>query len=231
MDSENKIIIAIDGYASTGKSTLAKALAKELGYAYIDTGAMYRATTLFFLRHKIKLENDRAIQKALHAINIRFLPASEGNRLILNGEDVEDEIRKMYVSEMVSEVAAISAVRRTMVAQQREMGGEKGVVMDGRDIGTVVFRDAELKIFLTANSEVRTKRRLEELVAKGLEVKEDEVGANLTHRDHIDSTRADSPLKKAKDAIEIDNSYISQEEQLLLALNYAKTKILDFSRG
>ncbi len=225
MSPAKKIIIAIDGYASTGKSTLAKSLAGKLGYGYIDTGAMYRATTLFFQRHKVDFDDLAAIQKSIYSIKIQFRPSEFGNRTFLNGEDVEEEIRTMKVSEKVSEVAAIPLVRRSMVAQQQEMGTERGIVMDGRDIGTVVFRDAELKLFLTANPMVRLKRRFDELTAKGHQINEEEVKHNLEHRDHIDSTRDDSPLRKAEDAIELDNSELTPEEQLEIALRYAKQRI------
>lgn len=225
MSPAKKIIIAIDGYASTGKSTLAKSLAGKLGYGYIDTGAMYRATTLFFLRHHVDFDDLAAIQKSIYSIKIQFRPSDSGNRTFLNGEDVEDEIRTMRVSEKVSEVAALPLVRRSMVAQQKEMGKEKGIVMDGRDIGTVVFKEAELKLFLTANPMVRLQRRFDELTAKGHQINEEEVKTNLEHRDHIDSTREDSPLRKAEDAIELDNSELTPEEQLEIALRYANQRI------
>jgi len=225
MRSSNKIIVAIDGYSSTGKSTLAKALAQQLNYGYIDTGAMYRATTLFLLRHNMDFNNLGAIQKALYSIKIQFRHGEDGNRTFLNGEDVEDEIRTMPVSAKVSEVAAVPLVRRAMVAQQQLMAKERGFVMDGRDIGTVVFKDAELKLFLTADQDVRLERRYEELVNKGIEITREEVLENLLHRDHIDSTRDDSPLRKAVDAIEVDNTNLSQDQLLEIAYQHAMDSI------
>lgn len=214
----DKIIIAIDGYSSCGKSTLAKGLASRLGYTYIDSGAMYRAVTLFFLRHDIGLEDEEEARRALENISIRF---DAENRAVLNGEVVEDEIRRMEVSAYVSQVSAVPAVRRAMVRQQQAMGKDKGIVMDGRDIGTVVFPRAELKIFLTADPEKRAQRRFDELKSKGMESSMEEVRQNLRHRDHIDSTREDSPLRKAADAVEIDNTDMSRAEQLEYALELA----------
>ncbi|MCB0643310.1 MAG: (d)CMP kinase, partial [Phaeodactylibacter sp.] len=204
-----------------------KALAKRLGYAYIDTGAMYRATTLHFLRNHIDLDDPAAVRQGLDSLQIHFEATAAGNQTYLNGENVEEEIRKMYVSEAVSPVAALSAVRRDMVRQQQEMGNSKGVVLDGRDIGTVVFPDAELKIFLTADPMIRAQRRYDELKAKGQEPDFEAVLQNLQERDHIDSTRADSPLKKAEDAIEIDNSHLSQEQQLQKALDLVQAVFAD----
>ncbi len=222
----NKITIAIDGFSSCGKSTLAKALAKKLGYIYVDTGAMYRATTLYFLRNDINLDDEARIADALEEITISFQVKPEGGcNTLLNQENVEDEIRGMEVSGMVSPVAAISSVRKAMVAQQRLMGQNKGVVMDGRDIGTVVFPYAELKIFLNADTEIRAKRRMDEMMAKGLSVSFQEVKKNLRERDRIDSTREDSPLKKAFDAIELDNSDMTREEQLSHVLDLAQRRI------
>lgn len=220
-----KLIIAIDGHSSCGKSTLAKALSKALNYIYVDSGAMYRAVTYFFLENNIDIDNKSAVKEALKNIKIRFRKGPSGNRTILNGQDVEDVIRDMSVSSMVSPVAAISKVRKTMVKQQRKMGKKKGIVMDGRDIGTVVFRDAELKIFLTADTDVRAQRRFDELKAKGMDVEFDTVKANLIERDHIDSTRKDSPLKRADDAVVIDNTNLNQEEQLLTALDLVKKRV------
>lgn len=214
----NKIIIAIDGHSSCGKSTLAKGLATQLGYAYIDSGAMYRAVTLYFLRRHISLEAPDEARRALEYIDIRF---GAGNHAILNGEDVELEIRQMNVSNHVSQVSAIPAVRRAMVRQQQAMGRSKGIVMDGRDIGTVVFPGAELKIFLTASPEIRAQRRFKELQDKGVAISLEAVRENLLQRDHIDSTREDSPLRQAEDAIVIDNSNMNQEEQLAYALQLA----------
>jgi cytidylate kinase len=224
-NDSGKIIIAIDGHSSCGKSTLAKGLAKRLGYAYLDSGALYRAVTLYFIRHQIDIEDTQAIKKALDQINIRFINKDGQNHTILNGEDVEEEIRKMYVSEKVSPVAAISMIRRAMVKQQQAMGREKGIVMDGRDIGTVVFPQAELKLFVTASIEERTKRRFLELQAKGLEPDYETVKNNLQERDYIDSTRADSPLIQAEDAILLDNTQLSEQEQLAVALELTKKKI------
>jgi len=222
---EKKITIAVDGFASCGKSTLAKGMAKALNYAYIDTGAMYRAVTLYCIENEVGIKNDEAIQSALDAIDIRFKTIEGKNTTFLNDKNVEEDIRKMPINNRVSEVAAVSLVRRAMVRQQQEMGKEKGVILDGRDIGTVVFPDAELKLFMTANLEVRTQRRLMELQAKGQTVSPEEIAKNLQHRDHIDSTRADSPLKQANDAIVIDNSNLSENEQLAMCLTLAKLRV------
>ena len=208
----NKINIAIDGLSSTGKSTLARELARELAYTYIDSGAMYRAITLFFLDNNIEIsERNSEIASALDKIKIQFIK----QRMHLNGKDVEEEIRSMRVSSAVSEVAALPIVRDFCVAQQQAYGKEKGVVMDGRDIGTVVFPDAELKIFLFASQKVRTQRRYDELVVKGKIVTLEEVEKNLLHRDQIDSTREYNPLKKAPDARELDNSNLSVGDQIV----------------
>jgi len=220
-----KIIIAIDGYSACGKSTLAKDLSKKLGYAYIDTGAMYRAVTLYFLQNKIDLKDAKAVNDALSKININFTNSKGQNRTILNGEDIEEEIRKMYVSQNVSPVAAISAVRRAMVAQQQQMGKAKGVILDGRDIGTVVFPNAELKLFLTASPAIRTQRRYDELAQKGQITDFEVIKNNLLERDKIDSTRADSPLKQAVDAVVIDNTNLSIEEQLAMVRVLVKKRI------
>ncbi len=214
-----KITIAVDGYSSCGKSTLARGLAEKLGYTYIDSGAMYRAVTLYFLRHHIRMESGAEVAEALRNISIRF--NARNNHTILNGEDVEGEIRQMLVSSMVSQVSAIPAVRRAMVRLQQEMGSEKGIVMDGRDIGTVVFPEAELKIFLTADPEVRARRRYDELMAKNQPASFETVRANLSQRDLIDSTREDSPLKQAGDAVVIDNTHLTIEEQLQRAMRLA----------
>ncbi len=222
-----KIIIAIDGHSSTGKSTLARALGEALGYKYISTGDMYRAVTLYFLRHGVPLDDPEAIRQALQHIRLEFETGPRGNRILMNGQDVQDEIRSMEVANMVSDVAAIPEVRREMVRQQRLIGKDKGVVMDGRDIGTVVFPEAELKIFLTASPEVRARRRYDELRAKGMDVTLDEVRRNIEARDRIDSTRADSPLRMADDAVLIDNSNLTPEEQLARALALARERIED----
>ncbi|MFN7117280.1 MAG: (d)CMP kinase [Saprospiraceae bacterium] len=219
-----KIIIAIDGPSASGKSTLAKDLAARLDYTYVDSGAMYRAVTLFFLQQRIPIDNLQTVQHALEQITIRVERDERGNRTILNGKDVEDAIRQMEVSEMVSPVAAIAAVRVAMVQQQQAMGKHKGVVMDGRDIGTVVFPQAELKLFVTADLEARAQRRYAELIKKNQQVSFEEILDNLRERDHIDSTRAISPLRKADDAFEIDNTHLGREEQLKLALELVNQK-------
>lgn len=211
-----KIVIAIDGNSGCGKSSTAKVLAKQLKYIYIDTGAMYRAVTLFFIKHKIDLENDLAVDEALKQIDISFEYNMETgkNETFLNGKNIENEIRQMEVSNKVSPVSEISKVRRKLVEQQRRLGDGKGVVMDGRDIGTVVFPDAELKIFMTADLEVRAKRRKLELKEKGSNVELNAVIDNLKNRDVIDSSRADSPLKKADDAHLVDTSNLAFDEQV-----------------
>jgi CMP/dCMP kinase len=208
------MIIAIDGYSACGKSTLAKALGKVLHFAYVDTGAMYRAVTLYFLRHSVDLTDTKQVQNALAHIEIHFERKKSGNHVFLNGEDVETEIRKMYVSDAVSPVAAISEVRRQMVRLQQAMGQRRSLIMDGRDIGTVVFPNAELKIFLTADPNTRTQRRVDELKSKGQLIDFEAVRLNLKDRDRIDSTRLDSPLKQAEDAILIDNTHLTPDEQL-----------------
>lgn len=225
LKSMRGIIIAIDGHSSCGKSTLAKDLAKALQYTYVDSGAMYRAVTLYLLRAGVNFDEDKSITQALENITIHFENSSNGNRVFLNDEDVSEEIRQMHVSQSVSPVAAISRVRRAMVQQQQRMGQQGAIVMDGRDIGTVVFPNADLKIFLTASIEERTRRRYSELKAKGLETNFEAVRANLLERDHIDSTRADSPLMQAPDAILIDNTNLSQIQQLNRVLDLAKAKI------
>lgn len=218
----NKIIVAIDGFSSTGKSTLAKQLAKKLGYTYIDSGAMYRAITLFFIRHQILFNSKEYIEHALSDIHLNF----QDNKICLNGEIVEAEIRSMEISNLVSEVAAIEEVRSFAVAQQQRMGIASGMVMDGRDIGTTVFPDADLKIFLTANEQVRVRRRYDELKIRNPRITLDEVRDNLLHRDHIDSTREISPLRKAIDAVELDNSNLTMDEQLDVAYQWAKKKMM-----
>lgn len=223
-----KINIAIDGYSSCGKGTLAKQLAKALNYLFIDTGAMYRAVTLAMLNHQIDLDDMSGIQTLLPQLDIHFIYRPEDNfyHTTLNGEDVEDEIRSMEVSNLVSPVSKIDIVRAYLVNQQRKIGGNKGVVMDGRDIGTVVFPDAELKIFMTAKPEIRAQRRYDELRKKGDElVTFDEVLMNINSRDAQDSSRANSPLKPAPDAKVIDNSFMTRDEQFHLALEWALDKI------
>ena len=227
LNMPNKIIIAIDGYSSCGKSTLAKALAAQLEYVFIDTGAMYRAVALYFLRNNIDFENEAQILKALAAIKLNFVynATSLKSDMVLNGENVEAEIREMRVSEKVSEVAAIGAVRDFAVAQQQAMGEFKGIVMDGRDIGTVVFPKAELKIFVTADPAVRVERRFLELKNTNPAIRKEEIEANLKHRDLMDTTRERSPLKQAEDAVVLDNTYMTREEQFNLALSWAIAKI------
>ncbi|MCI6523601.1 MAG: (d)CMP kinase [Parabacteroides sp.] len=215
---EKKIVIAIDGHSSSGKSTMAKDLAKAIGYTYIDTGAMYRAVTLYALRHQLFAGDqidEAALQAALPALEIAFRMNAESGRpdTYLNGENVEKEIRGMEVANHVSPVAALGFVRKALVAKQQAMGKEKGIVMDGRDIGTVVFPEAELKLFVTASPEVRAQRRVDELKAKGMPASYEEVLANVKQRDFIDSTRAESPLRQVPDAVVLDNSHMSLAEQ------------------
>ena len=213
-----KITIAIDGFSSTGKSTVAKQLAKALGYVYVDSGAMYRAVTYFAMNRKMISKGHLDIAellKNLITLDIEFKYNSMlgFSEVYLNGVNVEHDIRNLEVSKWVSQVAEISEVRRMLVGQQQQMGKDKGVVMDGRDIGTVVFPDAELKFFMTASAETRAKRRFAELLERGDDVSYDEVLRNVQTRDHIDSTREDSPLRMSADAIEIDNSNLSLEAQ------------------
>ncbi|MCF6361009.1 MAG: (d)CMP kinase [Cyclobacteriaceae bacterium] len=220
------IIIAIDGHSATGKSSTAKKVAKHLGYIYLDSGAMYRATTLYFLNNKIILASIDQIQKALNKIDIEFRKDKNGLPLtFLNGKNVEDKIRTMEISSKVSGVSAIKAVRVAMVEQQRKLGEHKGIVMDGRDIGSVVFPNAELKIFMTASANVRAERRQKELAEKGQTVPFKEILKNVVDRDEQDSTRKESPLIKVDDAIEIDNSNMSFEEQVNQIIELAESKI------
>ena len=223
----NKIIIAIDGYSSCGKSTLAKALAAKLEYVFIDTGAMYRAVALYFLRNNIPFDDEEAIATALKKISLNFSynAASLKSDMILNDENVEAEIREMAVSQKVSEVAAIGAVRDFAVAQQQAMGEKKGIVMDGRDIGTVVFPTAALKIFVTADPAIRVERRFLELQLTNPNINKEEIAANLQHRDLLDTTRERSPLRQAADAKVLDNSNMNRAEQFELALGWALAKI------
>jgi len=225
-----KITIAIDGFSSTGKSTLAKQLAKALGYVYVDTGAMYRAITLYALQNGWVSDThiDRnALIDALPHIFLKFVynPDLGFAEMYLNDENVENIIRSIEVSQHVSKIAEISEVRANLVKQQQAFGKDKGVVMDGRDIGTVVFPHAELKLFMTASAQIRAERRYNELKEKGEGVSLDEVYKNVIERDHIDSTREDSPLVKADDAIELDNSQLSREEQFEIIYNLALNKI------
>ncbi len=211
----SKIVIAIDGYSACGKSTTAREVARILGYRYIDSGAMYRAVTLYFLNQHVSLTNPKEIDRALQQINISFkINARNSTETFLNGLCVEEEIRDMRISDQVSPVSAIKAVREAMVAQQRKLGKEKGIVMDGRDIGTVVFPDAELKVFMSADMGVRAFRRQKELLEKNVLINFNEVIENIRKRDEIDTTRAESPLRKAPDAIELDTTYITIEEQV-----------------
>ncbi|MEO6130578.1 MAG: (d)CMP kinase [Saprospiraceae bacterium] len=225
-----KITIAIDGFSSCGKSTLAQALAKRLQYLHIDTGAMYRAVTLYFIRHQVDIYNEDEVAEALNNISIHLGFEDDVQVTWLNGMEVDPMIRESEVNQYVSNVATLSLVRKEMVAQQRKMGKDKGLVMDGRDIGTVVFPDAELKLFLTADIEVRVERRWLELNNKGIHASMDEVRENLLRRDHIDSTREDSPLKKAEDATVIDTSYLTEKEQLQISLDLARSIILSVSK-
>lgn len=212
------IIVAIDGYSSSGKSTMAKRLAAKVGYRYIDTGAMYRAVTLFAMRNGLiddqSTVDEKQLADSMNDIIIDFMPMADGSQhTILNGEDVEEEIRRISVSNQVSTISAIPFVRHALVAAQQKMGIEKGIVMDGRDIGTTVFPQAELKIFVTASPQTRAQRRFTEMVNKGSQVSYEEVLANVMHRDHIDETRAESPLRRAEDALLLDNSLMTIDEQ------------------
>ncbi len=213
------LVIAIDGYSSCGKSTLAKALAKQLGFIYIDSGAMYRAVTLYFLRHATDIENEEAVKEALGRIELNFHASDYESHITLNGEEVSEEIRKMPVSENVSKISAHRLVRHDMVKQQQRMGRSKNIVMDGRDIGTAVFEDAQVKFFMTADPKIRAERRFKELRSKGdLSTSLEEVFENLAHRDFADTTRSESPLVRAEDAIVLDNTNLSEAEQLSFAL-------------
>lgn len=222
-----KIIITIDGFSSCGKSTLAKQLARELNYVFIDSGAMYRAITLYFLRNHIDWYNKEAVEKALQEIDLDFQYNEQTceSHMYLNEENVEQLIRDMLVSENVSEVSTIKEVREFAVAQQQKLGKRKGIVMDGRDIGTTVFPGAELKIFVTADPAVRVERRFKEMYEKNPNITIEEVKTNLEMRDYIDSNREVSPLRKAEDAVILDNSKITRDEQLQKALSWAKEKI------
>ena len=217
--TNRKIIVAIDGHSSCGKSTIAKAVAAKFGYIFIDSGAMYRAVTLYALRNNLVVDGEVEKQKLINAlpqieIGFRYNPDLQKSDTYLNGENVEEEIRQLPVSQNVSPVATIAEVRAAMVRLQQEMGKNKGIVMDGRDIGTVVFPDAELKLFVTATAEIRAQRRFDELTTKGETVSYTEILQNVQERDHIDSTRVASPLRKADDALVLDNSEMTREEQL-----------------
>jgi len=227
-----KITIAIDGYSSCGKSTLARQLAKTLNYHYVDTGAMYRAVTLYLLQNQIDFHHRDMVTNCLSQINISFGfdEATQTQITLLNGENIENEIRiNPRVASAVSDVSALSEVRKFLVKQQQVFGQNKGIVMDGRDIGTVVFPNAEIKLFITADPKIRAQRRLDELKEKGQHTSFEEVLANLEKRDYIDCNRADSPLMKAEDAIEIDNSDLSREEQLELVLSFVKNLSLSLN--
>lgn len=221
---ERKIIIAIDGNSSCGKSTLAKQLAKKLGYIYVDSGAMYRAITLYFIRNQVDWTNSDNIKASLKEINLRFFYNERRgiSEMWLNGENVEHLIRELVIAEKVSVVAAFKEVRDFAVKQQQLMGKDRGIIMDGRDIGTVVFPDAELKIFMKADNRIRVERRFKELYQKNPNTTIDEVKANLEMRDFIDSNREISPLRKADDALELDNTNLTENEQLEIALAWAK---------
>jgi CMP/dCMP kinase len=222
-----KIIITIDGWSSCGKSTLARQLASKLDYTYIDSGAMYRAITLYFLRNHVDWESVKEVKQALKNIELefRYNPISAKAEMYMNGENVEFVIRDLVVAEKVSDVAAIKEVREFAVEQQRLMGKGKGIVMDGRDIGTTVFPHAELKIFMTADNAVRVERRFKELFEKNPNISLDEVKNNLEMRDYIDSNREFSPLRQARSALVLDNTNLTPEEQLKLALKWARDKI------
>jgi len=220
------ISIAIDGYSSCGKSTLAKAMAESLNFLFVDSGAMYRAVTYYFLKQQVVIHDSKAVLLALSEINISLKPSVSGNATFLNGIDISEEIRDMAVADMVSKVAALSEVRSAMVAQQRNMSLENNLIMDGRDIGTVVFPSAILKIFLTADIEVRVQRRYLDLVSKQAIVSLPEIRKNLFLRDYIDSTRTDSPLMRANDAIVLNNSNLSKSEQLDICLLLAKKRFV-----
>ncbi len=220
MPQNHSFIIAIDGYSSCGKSTLAKQIAKKFNFVYVDTGAMYRATTLFFIQNNINLNDDLEVENALNNINISFENIAGQNTTFLNSVNVESKIRDLSVSSKVSEVAQISAVRRKMVSLQKNMLAYPGLVMDGRDIGTVVFPNAHIKLFVTADPKIRAQRRYQELISKGENVSLKEIEDNIQHRDTIDTQRKDSPLLIADDAISIDNSNMTIQEQFELAVSY-----------
>jgi cytidylate kinase len=214
----NNIVVAIDGYSSCGKSTLAKALAKKLHFIYVDSGAMYRAVTLYFLRNNTNLQDQLQVSNALNDIHLNFHSRDYQTHITLNGEEVSDEIRQMPVSDHVSTIAAIKAVRHEMVKQQQRMGRSKNIIMDGRDIGTAVFPDAQVKLFMTADPYVRAERRFKELHPKNPALTLEEVFENLAHRDYQDSTREESPLIRAPHAIILDNTNLTPEEQLEFAV-------------
>lgn len=228
--TNHKIVVAIDGHSSCGKSTIAKAVAVRFGYIFIDSGAMYRAVTLFALRQQLISEGTVKEQELINLlpkiqIDFRYNPEKQKSDTYLNGENVEEEIRQLPVSQNVSPVATIAEVRAAMVRLQQEMGKDKGIVMDGRDIGTVVFPEAELKLFVTASAEIRAQRRFDELTAKGETVSYAEILENVQERDYIDSTREASPLRKADDALILDNSYMTREEQLVWVIEQVERSL------
>jgi cytidylate kinase len=216
---KNNIVVAIDGYSSCGKSTLAKALAKKLHFIYVDSGAMYRAVTLYFLRNKISLTDHQQISEALTNIHLNFHSRDYETHITLNDEEVSEEIRLMPVSENVSDIAAVREVRIEMVKQQQRMGRSKNIVMDGRDIGTTVFPKAQVKIFMTADPKIRAERRFKELQPKNPDITLEEVFDNIAHRDYLDTTREESPLVRAHDAIILDNTNLTPEQQLQFAID------------
>lgn len=218
-------IIAIDGHSSCGKSTIARALAEKLGFTYLDTGAMYRGVALYFIEHQVNIHNHNEVSQALNKITITFGASQDGvSPLKLNGKNVEKSIRSMLVSNKVSEVAALKAVRDKMVELQLQMSKSTSVVLDGRDIGTVVFPNAQLKLFVTASEEIRAQRRYDELIKKGDDITLEEVLENLKHRDHIDSTRKESPLKQAEDAVVLDNTSMTREEQMEFVMDLVDSR-------
>jgi cytidylate kinase len=223
-----KIVIAIDGFSACGKSTTAKIVASHLQYIYIDTGAMYRAVTLYFLLHQVEISKHSLVEEALRRIQIDFVhnPLTGKSEIHLNSRNVEAEIRKMYISERVSEVSALPEVRKEMVRHQQRMGAKRGVVMDGRDIGTVVFPDAELKIFMNADLKIRAYRRKLELLEKGEDIGIDDIIENLKKRDYIDANRKESPLRQAPDAYYLDTTHLTTDEQAEYVLNLAVGKKL-----
>jgi len=227
-----KIIITIDGYAGSGKSSTAKTVAKALGYRYVDSGAMYRAVTLYFQENYVSLTEPKSITNALAHINLQFIYNSnnEVNEIYLNGTNVEAKIREMDIVEKVSQVSALSKVREAMVSLQRKMGKDKGIVMDGRDIGTTVFPEAALKLFMTADIDVRAERRQQELMRKDQLIDFESIKERLRKRDHLDETRENSPLKKATDAIELDTTYMLFAEQAEKVLSLAVSKVIEVSR-
>ncbi|MCP4457567.1 MAG: (d)CMP kinase [Cytophagales bacterium] len=220
-----KIIVAIDGYSGTGKSSTAKEVARQLDYIYVDSGAMYRAVTYYLLHHKVDISNQSEVERHLDYIQLQFKKVDEQNILFMNGESMDTRIRTMEVNQLVSEVSTLITVRRELVKQQKKIGEERGIVMDGRDIGTVVFTDAELKVFMVASLDVRGKRRKLELQEKNIDIPLEEVMSNLKKRDKIDSERTEGPLKKAPDALEIDTSDLTFDQQVTKIVDQARKEI------